>query len=152
MGIAIVEAGGEVDFRGMLDFILAEWPPQFGDVPNERKVEEFEKSADAAYDVNKFLVADGARVGWYRYSRWPRDPANLRDAHTLDIAVLQDRRGRGYGKLLMEDLIADCRRRGYKNLKSRTFFDNAVSIALHKSAGFREAFRTEDSIVWEIDL
>jgi phosphinothricin acetyltransferase len=148
----ILEAGGDFSFAGIAELIEAEWPRQWKAASRDEMVAEIEASADARYDVNKLLVDGDRIVGWYRYSRWPREESNLQGAHTLDIAVLPGLQGRGYGAMLMRDLVEDCRSRGYRKLMSRTFFDNAASIALHKRTGFAEAFRTEDSIVWEIAL
>ena len=148
----IIDTGADFDFGKVVELIKAEWPPQWKAVTEAEMVAEIEGSADRRHDVNRLLVEGDRILGWYRYSRWPREESNRTDAHTLDIAVLPEMQGRGYGELLMRDLVEDCRRRGYRKLMSRTFFDNARSIALHAKVGFAEAFRTEDSIVWSLSL
>ncbi len=52
----------------------------------------------------------------------------------------------------MEDMIQDRRARGCLKLMSRTFVSNRRSIKLHRAAGFHEASRKGDPIVWELDL
>jgi L-amino acid N-acyltransferase YncA len=145
----LIEREGAFPFAEILELIKAEWPSQWKAATDAQMLAEMEGSSDARFDVNKLLL-DGERiVGWYRYSRWPREESNLEDAHTLDIAISPGLQGRGYGSMLMSDMLGDCRGRGYRKLMSRTFLDNAASIALHRKSGFSEAFRTEDSIVWE---
>ena len=151
MEVTIVEEKGKMDFSLMLDLINAEWPKEFGEATDQEKIEEMEQSSNEL-DVNKFLLNEGRKIGWYRYSRWPREDSNHDFAHTFDIVVLPQYKGQGFGKLLMIDMIQDCRNRGFKNLKSRTFMNNEDSIRLHEKCGFKEAFRVNDSIVWEINL
>ena len=148
----LVEAGADFSFASIAALIAAEWPSQWPATDEAGMLSEIEKSSDPRYDVNKLLVEGGRVIGWYRYSRWPREESNLTEAHSLDIAILPESRGRGYGELLMRDLISDCRERGYRKLMSRTFLDNGPSISLHAKIGFAEAFRTADSIVWTLNL
>jgi len=151
MKIEIVEVKGKMDYSSILDLINAEWPREFGEVTDLEKTGEMENSSNEL-DMNKFLFIDNKRIGWYRYSRWPREETNHDFAHTFDIVVLPEYKGQGFGKLLMNDMIDDCRKKGFKNLKSRTFLNNEDSIRLHQKCGFKEAFKVNDSIVWEINL
>jgi L-amino acid N-acyltransferase YncA len=141
-----------MNFEKIRSLVIQEWPTEFGNMSDDEKIMEFEKTKNDLYDINKYLVENDKSIGWYRYSKWPRDVDNNDNAHTLDIVVDNSHRGKGLGKMMMKDLIEDCRSKGYKNLKSRTFFTNIGSIELHKKIGFHEAFRTADSIVWEINL
>ena len=47
-------------------------------------------------------------------------------------------RGRGIGRVLLEALIDDARRRGFWKVLSRVFVSNAASRALCRATGFRE--------------
>jgi L-amino acid N-acyltransferase YncA len=148
----IIDGTGSLDFHEILDLLKTEWPTEWGIVSDERLIEEFEESADREYDINKFLVSDGKKIGWYRYSTWPREKDNKDSAHTLDIVVSPGYQGLGYGEMLMRDLIDDCRKRGFQKLMSRTIEGNIKSYGLHEKTGFREAFRKGTDIVWEIAL
>lgn len=157
----IVEFKGPVDFGEIIELLKEEWPSRWTLPSDEELVAEMRKSADPAFDVVKFLVEEGRTIGFSRWSPWPREAANREEAHTFDIAVAKNRRGMGFGRLLMEDMIEEARRKGYSRLRSRTFEDNAASIALHFAAGFGEAFRVPPSaqrpneglsIVWELWL
>jgi L-amino acid N-acyltransferase YncA len=150
--VDLLEAEKPVDFARLLDLIRAEWPAEWGNPDDDGMLAEMAKSYDASTDIVKCLVDGDRTVGWYRYSKWPRDDLDGHGAHTLDIAVLPERQGEGLGRLLMEDLVADCRRRGFATLMSRTFESNLASIGLHRATGFREAFRKGDSIIWELEL
>lgn len=152
MALEIVEEAGRVDFASLIDLMRLEWPEDWGAASDERMLEVFEESSDPRFDVNKYLVADGRRVGWYRYTRWPRGSTTAETAHTLDIVLMCDHQGKGLGRMLMDDLISDCRDRGYRKLLSRTIEGNLKSNALHRSAGFRESFRNGSDIVWELSL
>ncbi len=148
----IIELPKDFDFNEIKELVIAEWPAEWGEKTAEEKLKAITGISDSETDVNKVLVEAGKKIGWYRYTRWPREESNKDKAHTLDIVIAPEYQGRGLGKLLMADLIEDCKARGYKKLQSRTFLNNESSIGLHKSTGFREAFRTEDSIVWELAL
>ncbi len=52
-------------------------------------------------------------------------------------------RGRGAGRLAMEALIREAERAGFWKLLSRVFTDNAASLRLLRSLGFREVGRYE---------
>ena len=47
-------------------------------------------------------------------------------------------RGRGVGKALLRMLIEESERHGIWTLQAGIFPENAASIAMHKSCGFRE--------------
>jgi L-amino acid N-acyltransferase YncA len=78
------------------------------------------------------IVVAWASAGTYR-SRACYDPIA---EHSVYVDRAQ--RGTGVGKLALEALIADAERRGFLKLVSRIFPENAASLALHRSVGFRE--------------
>jgi putative acetyltransferase len=47
-------------------------------------------------------------------------------------------RGRGYGKKLLDDLIAEARRRGFRRIELETASNLTAAIALYERAGFVE--------------
>jgi L-amino acid N-acyltransferase YncA len=107
----------------------------------------FETHARSAKEVaawleegRPFLVAtasDGTILGFARLS-----PYSVRKAYAgigeHGIYVDPHARGRGVGKLLLQELAAAAEQAGYYKLTSRVFTTNHASLALHRSAGFTE--------------
>jgi phosphinothricin acetyltransferase len=89
-----------------------------------------------------FLVAtdsrdDTAILGFARLS-----PYSVRKAYAgigeHGIYVDAEARGRGIGKLLLDELAKAAESAGYHKLTSRVFTTNHASLALHRAAGFTE--------------
>jgi len=148
----IIEETGKINFSTIIDLIKEEWPKEWGILSDQEMIRELEKSSNTEFDVNKYLYEDGKIIGWYRYSAWPRKENNKENAHALDIVINHKYQGKGLGKMLMEDLILDCKRRGFKKLMSRTIEGNSQSYKLHVRNGFKISFRKGTSIVWEINF
>lgn len=55
----------------------------------------------------------------------------------LFIGVRRDWRGKGVGGRLMDELIAECRRRGGRTLSTLVEDSNAISVQMHLDRGFR---------------
>jgi L-amino acid N-acyltransferase YncA len=95
----------------------------------------------AWYDARlPFLVADDRErgvVGFARVSAYSPRPAY---AGVGEHAVYVDpgARGRGIGRLLLDELAAAAERQGLYKLTSRIFTTNAASLAAHRAAGFYE--------------
>ena len=62
---------------------------------------------------------------------------------SLSIYVAETARGQGVGKALLQALIEASEQQGIWTLEAGIFPENAASIALHKSCGFREVGRRE---------
>ena len=148
----VIEETGKVNFASIIDLLKEEWPKDWGTISDEKMIEDFEKTANDQFDVNKYLSDNGKIIGWYRYSAWPREKDNIENAHTFDIVIDPNYQGRGLGKMMMEDMILDCKKKGFKKLMSRTIEGNHQSYRLHEKTGFKMAFRKGIDIVWEIDL
>ena len=148
----IIEEKNEINFWNILDLIKVEWPKEWKILSDEDLIQEFIKSSDNKFDVNKYLFENNQIIGWYRYSTWPREESNKTIAHVFDIVINPEYQGKGLGKLLMEDLIKDCRERGYKKIMSRTIEGNIQSYKLHEKNGFKISFRKGIDIVWEINI
>lgn len=76
------------------------------------------------------------------------DPANgasrpLPDAEVLAVAVSKDSSGRGIGRSLMVEAIAEFTRRGVTNVKVVAGSDNEAALALYRSTGFLDAAALE---------
>src|SRR5579863_3180977 len=56
----------------------------------------------------------------------------------VSVYVAAETRGRGVGKMLLQSLVEHSERCGMWTLQAGIFPENAASIALHKSSGFRE--------------
>lgn len=54
------------------------------------------------------------------------------------LYVSRDARGHGYGKLMLQHLVAEAKRLNYHYLEGGVFAHNAASLALHKSLQFEE--------------
>jgi L-amino acid N-acyltransferase YncA len=93
---------------------------------------------DASHVAVGRIVAreDGAVVGWASLG-----PYSRRDCYCgvveNSIYVAPEARGRGVGRVLLEELCRRADAAGFWTIQAATFADNAASIALHQSCGFR---------------
>lgn len=56
----------------------------------------------------------------------------------LSIYIAQNERGKGLGKILMNELITQSEVNGIWTLQAGIFAENKISIHLHESCGFRQ--------------
>lgn len=56
----------------------------------------------------------------------------------VSIYVAKAEQGKGIGKRLLQELIRESEQAGIWTLQAGIFAENAISIALHESCGFRE--------------
>jgi phosphinothricin acetyltransferase len=84
------------------------------------------------------LEADGEIVGWGALSPF-RSRCAYRDTIELTIYVRHDCHRRGYGRVIVQDLIARGRSLGYHTLLAASCEESVGSIALLKSLGFDDA-------------
>ena len=152
MSVTFEIVEGIPDYSEIIALINAEWPPAFGEKTDAEKIEDMIESHNPDRDRVKYLKEDGLIIGFYRYTPWPREARITDAAHIYDISLLPSKQRQGLGKMMMQDLIEDCRAVGFKKLLSRSFKDNPGSIRLHENAGYHSVFETEDSIVWELIL
>jgi ribosomal-protein-alanine acetyltransferase len=102
------------------------------------------------------LEEDGVVVGYAGL----RVVAGSREGDIQTIAVAAASRGRGWGRMLLNALIAEGTRRGVRELFLEVRADNPVAQALYASAGFVEIGRRPryyqpddvDAIVMRADL
>jgi L-amino acid N-acyltransferase YncA len=76
-------------------------------------------------------------VGWAALSPVSRRPAYVGVAE-VSVYVDEKVRGQGVGALLLETLVRESERNGVWTLQASIFPENAASISLHNSCGFRE--------------
>ena len=80
---------------------------------------------------------DGVVVAWAAASLYrPRECYD--GIGEFSVYVGREARGRGLGRAAMAALIAESEKRGLWKLVSRIFPENAASLALCRSLGFRE--------------
>jgi L-amino acid N-acyltransferase YncA len=93
---------------------------------------------DARHLARPRLVAVEARaiVGWAALS-----PASARRCYAGvaedSVYVAPDRQGRGIGRTLLEELVAQSEAEGLWTLQTSIFPENRASVALHRRCGFR---------------
>ena len=79
---------------------------------------------------------DGEVMGWAALS-----PVSSRCVYggvgEVSVYISNKSRGKGIGKLLMEQLIRESEEAGYWTIQSGIFPENTASIKLHEKMGFR---------------
>lgn len=84
----------------------------------------------------------GRVVGWAALS-----PVSGRCVYAgvaeVSVYIAEVARGQGVGKTLLQALIEESERQGIWTLQAGIFPENAASLALHKSCGFREVGHRE---------
>jgi ribosomal protein S18 acetylase RimI-like enzyme len=79
-------------------------------------------------------IADGKVVGWCDVL--PKDRPAFRHAGVLGIGVIEDRRGRGIGKALMDATLRAARAGGLTRVELTVRADNGRAKKLYESFGF----------------
>lgn len=81
-------------------------------------------------------------VGWAALS-----PVSSRAVYAgvaeISVYVVNDWRGKGVGRALLETLVVESEKNAIWTLQASIFPENVGSMALHKSCGFREVGRRE---------
>jgi phosphinothricin acetyltransferase len=86
---------------------------------------------------HRLVATDGDRVlGWAALSS-TSDRECYRGVVENSVYVAEDARGRGVGRALMDALIASARAAGFWTIETGIFPENAASVTLHESLGFR---------------
>jgi phosphinothricin acetyltransferase len=70
----------------------------------------------------------------YKYS--PRE--GYRFAAENGVYISRDARGKGYGRAMLEHVISEAKRIGFKYILAKIFAHNEASIRLHAALGFKE--------------
>ena len=85
----------------------------------------------------------GDVMGFSSFGDWRTFPAYL---HTVEhtVHVREDARGQGVGRALIEALLPRARAMGMHRIIGGIDSDNAASIGLHASLGFREVARFDE--------
>lgn len=101
-------------------------------------VEEMRRRITSTLPAFPWLVAldDDGQVAGYVYACRYAERAAYRWSATLAVYIRADQRGRGVGRALYTQLLADLTRMGYCQAYAGITQPNAPSVALHESMGF----------------
>ncbi len=99
---------------------------------------------DAAHlKAPRFVAEEGGEVlGWIAVSPVSRRPV-YRGVVEHSVYVAEAARGRGVGRLLLDALLRSAASHGIWTIQTSVFADNAATVALHDSVGFRLVGRRE---------
>lgn len=103
-----------------------------------QKEEMYSRIAGISADYPYFVYEiDGSVVGYCYAHPWKQRVAYK---YTLETTVYlsPDCVGKGIGKLLMQRLIEECRKRGYRALIACITAGNDISDSLHSGLGFKQ--------------
>jgi phosphinothricin acetyltransferase len=100
----------------------------------EAQMAQWLAAHDSRHPVMVALDA-GRVIGWASLSLWS-DRGAYRDTGEISVYVRQGLRGRGTGRMLMEQVLAAGREAGLHTVLARIAGDNAASVRLHERAGF----------------
>jgi ribosomal protein S18 acetylase RimI-like enzyme len=116
--------------------------------PRDKYVSDF---GDRAGDGGVIAEVGGVPVGaaWRRLMRREEGAAGFvaSDVPEVVIAVAADHRGRGIGRMLMQELLAQAQRAGVFALSLRVDLDNTRARHLYLAQGFVDHHRTDTGIV-----
>lgn len=112
-----------------------------GNATFETESPGWEKWNSAHHPHSRLIARDGDNVlGWAALS-----PVSARRVYAgvaeVSVYVAASAQGKGIGKLLLTELIRQSEQNGIWTLQASIFPENAASLALHKSLGFREVGR-----------
>jgi L-amino acid N-acyltransferase YncA len=109
-----------------------------GNATFETEIPEWAKWDQGHLQDCRLVAQAGERIlGWAALS-----PVSSRRVYSgvaeVSVYVAAETRGRGVGKMLLQSLVTQSERCGMWTLQAGIFPENAASIALHRSCGFRE--------------
>jgi L-amino acid N-acyltransferase len=87
------------------------------------------------FPVIGLVEEDGRLVAFGTYGTFRAWPA-YKYSVEHSLYVHQDHRGKGYGKIILQQLIRDAKDKGYHNLIAGIDSQNITSIKLHEASGF----------------
>jgi L-amino acid N-acyltransferase YncA len=103
----------------------------------ETEVPPFERWDAAHLAAHRLVATDGGEVvGWAALTAYS-DRCCYEGVADLSVYVDPAARRRGVGRALLLRLIEDAERSGIWTLQAGVFPENAASLALHRSCGFR---------------
>jgi L-amino acid N-acyltransferase YncA len=128
------------------DLTPADWPEvariyadgiATGNATFETEVPSWEAWAAAHLPAHRFVAVDsGSVVGWIALTAYS-DRCCYGGVADLSVYVDSAARGRGVGRSLLERVIETSEQGGIWTLQAGVMAENAASLALHQSCGFR---------------
>ena len=114
---------------------------QVDDETTDERVEELRTRPDS--QPLTVLEVDGEMVGWGALSPF-RSRCAYRDTIELTVYVRDDCHRRGYGRVIVQDLVARARSLGYHTVLAASCEESVGSVGLLKSLGFADAGRLRE--------
>lgn len=103
----------------------------------ETSVPTWETWNDSKLLHSRFIAVDNNDVlGWVALSK-VSSRCVYEGVAEVSIYIAENHRGKGVGKILMENVIRESEANGVWTLQSGMFAENEATIALHKIVGFR---------------
>jgi len=104
---------------------------------NPKTVEEQKPWFESHDSMHPILVAeqDGKIVGWASLSKWS-DRCAYSDTAEISVYVKEEHQGKGIGKKLMQEILAQGQKGGLHTVVARIAESNEASVRLHEAFGF----------------
>ena len=114
-----------------------------GQATFETEVPQWERWNVAHLSYARLVLTVDAKVrGWAALSK-----VSAREVYAgvaeVSVYVATESQGNGFGRVLLEALIAEAEAHGVWTLQASIFPENEASITLHRRSGFREVGRRE---------
>jgi len=123
---------GVRDVPILAEIMLSAFDPRFGEAWSPAQLSGALAIADTWAQV---AIDDGCAVGFTLTRRI------LDEAELMLVAVMPEKRGQGYGRLLVEGAISVARSRGARSLFLEVRESNVAAIHLYQSLGFSTSGR-----------
>ncbi len=102
--------------------------------------EEMETRISSISTAYPFLVYEenGVLFGYAYANKW-RDRSAYRYVAEVTVYIDKDHLGRGIGRILLKQLLDNCKKQGFHALMAVISLPNEASIRLHEEFGFKKA-------------
>src|SRR5437867_12462513 len=104
----------------------------------QRPVLEFRPGTDPYVPATKDVYIDGQLVGEYRVGEMLMDPET---AYIYWVGIEYEYRKRGYGRLVVEQILADLRAQGYKHVR---IISMPESVGFWERMGFEKRYSIQE--------
>lgn len=132
----MIRPGTKADLPAIFDLIMELAIYEKAPEEVENSIERMEEDGFGEKPVFEFFVAeeDGEVVGtaifYYRYSTWKGKAIYLED-----LVVKEAKRGKGYGKLLLDAIVDKAKKENCKQVRWQVLDWNEPAIGFYKSLG-----------------
>ena len=106
------------------------------EVPSETEMRQ--RLLPIIEDYPAWVCEEGGRVAGYCYAHEWKTKKAYRTTVETTIYLHPDYTGKGYGRLLMNRLIDDCRNRSFHTLVACITIPNEPSVRLHEKLNFKQ--------------